>query len=518
MTEPPPPVLAIGIDAAEILLIERMTAAGRLPNIARLRAEGARATLTHRHGGLQSSVWPSFITGGLVTSHGCYFPKAWRAQKMRVEFIDGSWPPVRPFWSEPGSRPLRTALIDVPYLTEPGPGHDGVFLSGWQCHDVMPRRSRPAGLLGELEQRFGAPALSDEHYGAQTLDSLERTHRDSVAAAGQIAGICAHLLERDRYDLFVVVLGSAHRAGHYLWDLSQIDADAVAPDRRARLEAALEETYVACDEAVGRIVAAAPEDARVVLFALHGMGPNLAWYEKLQPLIELATGAPPAAGARRGLLGVADALLASAPVKAVTARIPRRAQRLLTPLWTKRMRDWSTTRTFTVPSDLNGYIRVNQVGREPLGIVPPNEVRPLLEKLAAGFLELRDIDTGQPICQGATLVDDIAGPDAPMRDALPDLVLQWADLPLRDSRGVRNRQGQERRWPAVTRYGSGRAGNHRPDGWLVVSGAGMPRGGSLGAVHAIDLVPTLCRWLEIPPPAPLDGRPVDALVAEPVPA
>src|SRR5262249_15908396 len=147
-----------------------------------------------------------------------------RAEHMRVEFIDDAWPPVRPFWARPSPRRLRTALIDIPYLPDPGSGHDGVFLSGWQCHDVMPRRSQPSSLLGDIEARFGPTELSDEHYGAQTPDSLERSHRDCVAAARQIAEICAWLMQRERYDLFVVVLGSAHRAGHYLWDLSQIDA------------------------------------------------------------------------------------------------------------------------------------------------------------------------------------------------------------------------------------------------------------------------------------------------------
>ncbi len=511
--ELPPPVLAIGNDAAEIELVDRLVAAGKLPNIAQLRAAGAQAVLTHRHGGLQSSVWRSFTTGGLVTSHGCYFPKAWRAERMRVEFINDAWPPVSPFWAHPSPRPLRTALIDVPYLSDPGPGFDGVFLSGWQCHDVMPRRSRPSSLLGDITGRFGSSRLSDEHYGPQTPETLERTHRDCVAATGQIADICAWLMERDRYDLFVVVLGSAHRAGHYLWDLSQIDAAALAPDRRARLEAALEETYIACDAAVGRIEAAAPENARRLLFAMHGMGPNLAWYEKLQPLFELASGAGPSSGAPRGIWGLVGGVLGSAPAKAVTSRVPRRLQHLLTPLWTKRMHDWSTTTTFTVPSDLNGYIRVNQAGREPMGIVPASEARALLEQLAAGFLAIEDVDTGQPICLEAELIDDIAGPNAPMRACLPDLVVRWADRPLRESRGARNRRGDERRWPRVTRYGSGRAGNHRPNGWMIVTGPGIPRGASLGPTHAIDIVPTLCHWLGIKAPPGVDGRSIEALAS-----
>jgi predicted AlkP superfamily phosphohydrolase/phosphomutase len=509
------PVVAIGIDAAEIEVIDRLMAAGRLPHLAALRATGSEALLTHRHGGLQSSIWCSFITGQLVTGHGCYFPKAWRADRMRIEFINDEWPPIHPFWEGAGPRQPRLALIDIPYLPPPNGSFDGLFLGGWQCHDVMPRRSVPAKLLDEIEAKFGTPELGPEQYGPQTVESLERTHGETLRAARQIGEICASILQRDNFDLFAVVLGSAHRAGHYLWDLSQVDAQAMAAERRQRLERALDEVYEACDASIGRIVAAAPPGARILVFALHGMGPNLAWYEQLGTLIELASETGDAPGRPRGIWGLGAAMLQSPAAKAVTTRIPGWLQHRLTPLWTKRMRDWSRTPFFTLPSDLHGYIRLNQRGREPEGIVPLEQARAVLQRLGDGFMALVDIGTGRPVCEKVQLIDDIDGPDAPMRAALPDMVVHWADRPLSLSTGVRNGQGQERRWPRVTRYRSGRSGNHRPNGWMIAAGPGIPHGERLGELHAIDLAPTLCGWLGMTAPSPLDGRPVEALAGQP---
>ena len=53
--------------------------------------------------------------------------------------------------------------------------------------------------------------------------------------------------------------------------------------------AANDDLYVAADAAVGRIVEAAPADARIVVFAVHGMARNDGWSEYFPRLLfELA--------------------------------------------------------------------------------------------------------------------------------------------------------------------------------------------------------------------------------------
>ncbi|MFO1070504.1 MAG: alkaline phosphatase family protein [Geminicoccaceae bacterium] len=502
-----PPTVVIGIDAAEITLIDRLVARGRLPVIAGLRESGSRAILTPQHGGLQSSVWRSFISGRHVGAHGVYFAKMWRPERMRLEYIDNSWRPVVPFW-ERVDRPLRVGLVDVPYLP-PRQDFDGVLLSGWQCHDVLPKVSWPPELFAQSAQRFGQPVLGDEPYGAQTPDTLEQARLGALAAPAQIADISCDLLARNAYDLFVVVLGSAHRAGHYLWDLSQIDPDSLTDDQRVRLERAVEDVYEACDAAIGRIVAAAPPGARIVLLAMHGMGRNLGWNENVQALLELAAGEPPRR--RPAWREQVNAALRSPAGRQLAGRIPARAQRMLSPLWTRRSRDWSRTRYFALPSDVNAYIRLNLAGRELEGIVPPTEAPTLAERLTEGFLELEDIETGRPVCAQVALIDEVAGPDSPARQGLPDLVVQWNETPLLGSSGVRHRRGGERRWPAVRRYVCGRSGNHRPDGWLIASGPGIPQGADLGRVAALDAIATLAAWSGHPADDGLDGTPLPSL-------
>lgn len=511
-----PPLVMIGVDAAEITVLERLLAAGRLPNIARLRRQGSRAVLEHRHGGLQSSVWRTFITGQPVTGHGCYFAKMWRPALMRLEHVDDSWPPVTPFWDRPGPRPLKVGLIDIPYLPALRPA-DGLLLSGWQCHDILPRTSWPRDLWGELEAKFGPPVLGEEVYGPQSPATLLRARAGALAAPGQIAEICAWLLGRERYDLFAVVLGSAHRAGHYLWDLSQIDADALPDADRSALEDAVEDVYVACDAAVGRIVGAAPAGARIVLLAMHGMGPNAGWNENVAPLLELAAG--DAAPAARGLRDRLRAAHASPLGRRLSLHMPRGPQKLLSRLWLPRSRDWSRTPFLNVPSDVNAYVRLNLRGREAAGIVAPGEeAEALLQRLADGFMALEDLETGERVCRGVELIDDIDGPDAPCRAGLPDLVALWADRQMLGSVGIRRRGGGERRWRRITRFVSGRAGNHRPDGWMIVSGTGTNAGLDLGRIATLDAIAALAAWSGRRPPSGLAAGTAEALVGSPIPA
>ena len=62
------------------------------------------------------------------------------------------------------------------------------------------------------------------------------------------------------------------------------------------------------------------------------------------------------------------------------------------------------------------------------------------------------------------------------------------------------------------RPGRNPAGDHHPDGILVVSGAGGGRGADLGVVPALDLTPTILALLDLPVAEDMPGRPVEALV------
>ncbi|HEX6104913.1 MAG TPA: alkaline phosphatase family protein, partial [Gemmatimonadales bacterium] len=325
------PVVMIGVDAAELELVRRLAADGTLPTLARLLDTGSAGALAGDASLFAGGVWPTFYTGRDVAWHGLYHNKLWRQERMRCEIAEAEWFPDPPFWERLDTG-FRLAVLDVPMTVATPKAVNGISLAGWGTHDVIARGAWPASLWGDLVRAHGEPAMPAELFGAQSPRTLERLAADLTAATEQMGQIGAELLGRERWDLFLLVFGAAHRGGHYLWDLSHVDAGALPPDRRRRLEAALAGVYGAVDQALGRVLARAPSDARVLVFAVHGMGPNTAWADRCADILSRiqsgGAGAPP----KRGLLYAIKRRLPWPLVRAVTTRLPASVQAKLVTL------------------------------------------------------------------------------------------------------------------------------------------------------------------------------------------
>jgi predicted AlkP superfamily phosphohydrolase/phosphomutase len=461
------PVVWIGLDALELDELHTRLAQGSMPNIARLA--GGREPLSFEPDvpGFAGGIWRSFINGRPVGEHGWYFRKVWRPETGRVEAAAPSWLRLEPFWQEFANRGMRLGLFDVPQAPDPGEDFPGAFVGGWQTHDADPLCARPAGLLAEMTESFGDRLMPAELYGTQTAAGLLAMHEKVIQATRQAAAICEWLQRRERFDLFMVVLGAAHRIGHYLWDLSQIDREGLDPELTARLETAQDEMYRECDEAVGRIAAAAPRGARVSVFALHGMGPNPGWTEVFPDILSLVTGTS-GAPSSTGLRGHLHRLRRQPWVMQTTRLMPESAQRLVTSVWSSNMHDWSRTRYFALPAEIGAGVRINLIGREPAGIVQPGqEYEDLCTELAERLRSLRDLETDEPLAANVHITDQLTGTNGPFRRYLPDVVVDWRERRITDSPGVRMPGGGELNWGKGRRIASGRSGNHRPNGWII---------------------------------------------------
>jgi predicted AlkP superfamily phosphohydrolase/phosphomutase len=322
-------------------------------------------------------------------------------------------------------------------------------------------------------------------------------------------------LTGDRIDLFLAVFGLVHRGTHYLWDLSQIDSQELDQTTRAALEGSRDDCYASADQALGRVLDAAPPDARVIVFALHGMGPNDGWYEFLPRILERVHRGGGGAPAKPGLLYRLRQALPWTLVRQVTRHIPSAWNQALVALWSRRMHDWPNTKYFALPMDYNGYVRLNLKGREQQGCVDPGDADRVIAEVDAALQSFRDIDTGKPVIRGTIKVDELIPPTAARRRFLPDLVVLWDPPgPVWASSGVVSEQFGEIRWPKGRKLASGRSGNHTPHGWFVAKGPGIPPGLSARTYDTADLMPTVFQWLGAPRPSHFAGRPIEELLGD----
>lgn len=505
------PVVMIGLDAAEIDVIESLIAEGRLPNLARLRDRGWSGTLRANPAAFLSMVWPTFYSAQPMGHHAWYYNKVWRPERSQLEYVSPKWLPIRNFVQDLPSE-LRVAILDVPFAADAPVGLNGVYLNGWQCHDDFGKQEFPAGLRAEMERRHGKPRLEPEVFGPQSTRTLRELRAMVCDSGAQFGEVCRDVLGRERWDLFLAVFGSTHRGSHYLWDLSQVDLDDADPKTRQVLEGALADCFESADAALGRILEPLGNDVRVLVFALHGMGPNRGWFEFLPKLLDQIHRGGGAAEPKKGLLFRLKKALPWTLVRQVTRRIPHSWNKALVPLWSRRMYDWGSTRYWALPTDHNGYIRINLRGRDGRGIVSPDDLPRVYDEIRTGLLSFRDLTTGRPIVSDVILTDAVVGTDAPRRNQLPDMVVLWRDeVSVAEVEGVVSDRYGEIRWGKGGRFPSGRSGNHTDHGWFVAAGPGVVRGSSEDVYDIADLIPTAFRWLEIPLPPDYVGRPIPVL-------
>jgi predicted AlkP superfamily phosphohydrolase/phosphomutase len=265
-------VAALGLDAAEWGYIERLLARGLLPNLAALRARALSCRFENVVAYRSELPWTHFATGRDAADLGywgtvAFDPASYRATAAGA--LDAA-----PFWSDPG---LRSLVFDVPH-TVLRDDVKGTQVTAWGAHSPeYPRASRPFGVLGEVDARFGAhPAFANDSdpgwYSPEYVENLTTALR---TGAHRRIDALEWLLGRDpSYDLVLATMSESHSGGHHLWhgvDERHPLAATPAGELAARH---VEAIYRTLDECVGRFVELAGPDATVVVFALHGMQSN----------------------------------------------------------------------------------------------------------------------------------------------------------------------------------------------------------------------------------------------------
>jgi predicted AlkP superfamily phosphohydrolase/phosphomutase len=503
------PVLMLGLDAADADIVQRLIAEGRLPVLGRLAQDGVFAQLDSPANLYAGGVWPTFYTGQTVPWHGIFHNKLWRPEAMRVDVPGDDWITARPFWEVLADTDLEVCIVDVPMVVGKPRPVKGVYLGGWGTHDLVSSGSWPTGLWRDLERRHGAPLMPKEHFGQQSARSLAELEETLVHATAQLCDISSDLLNSNAWQFACIVFGAIHRAGHYLWDRSQIDGAGPSGQDGAALHPALVRIYESTDAAVGRIIEQLPRQTLIMAFAVHGMGPNPGWSDLLPDILESIAIQRTGRSPKHGLLYTLKQRLPFHWARPVLTRLPASITDHLVSLWSRDMFDWRQTRYFPMPMDAAGYLRINLQGREAQGIVAPGaEYNALCTQIEELVASLCDAATGAPIAGRAVRAYENAEPGARYRRLLPDLIVPWQGPSASTTKRLVSTRLPGFDYQVLARLPSGRSGNHTGKGWLIAHGPGVNQGVLDSAYGVIDLLPTVFRYLGIEPPFQAQGQPI----------
>ena len=520
MSDPSSRVIAVCIEVAGPEQLERWLDAGWMPNLARVRDQGAWCALRSVSDISSGSIWPSFSTGVMPSRHGQFFTHmqlqsgSYRVVKKYADDL-----PREPFWAFLGRAGKRSALIDVPQ-SRPVTGFNGVHVAGWGGeYPAWPQSSEPPALMPEILRRFGRHPLAEQYRLVGKPDSeaaYEALRGDLLQGARSKAALSRWILGREPFDLFLTVFAESHWAMHLLWDM----VDQQHPEHELRLAeryaATFREIFSVIDDFIGEARAARPESALVV-FSLSGMGANYSgWHVVPEVLARLGLG--PSSGRNHAAarwspmrrwgpwtMRAIENLASPKLIKTAKAAVPGR----LWDRWTRRLifaaSGWRDSRAFWLPNDYSGAIRINLKGREPNGSVKPGaEYESVCREIADAMLELINIDTDRPAVREVVRVRD-AFPGERVDD-LPDVLVVWAsDAPIR---GVRSVRVGEVRGDSPER----RTGAHRPDGFFAAAGAGFAPGAVCEGARIVDIAPTFLHVLGVEPPGDWDGQVLSPLL------
>ena len=514
------PVVAIGLDAAEVDLIDRWIGEGHLPHLAALRAQGSWAKLDSVAESFPAAVWASFHAGvhpgrshgftsfPLVTGeyriHGYLAEtKEYRAFPAYSRFADGAAP--------------RVAIIDVPKGT-PDADMNGVCLLNWGTHAAhLDPGSSPAEFMADVRRRFGAYPLApgEEDFDKDSHRFFLDLRTKLIAGAKAKAELTSWLIREGDFDAIVCVWSEMHGAGHRLWHFANSahpDHDPAAP--RDLLSGMLDVAR-ALDRGIGDVMAALPDDATLMVFSLHGMMAEYTLTDILPRFLERWSGIAPGQDLPEGTTSRKSQFLSW--VRQAVPKEVRSHLKLYAPYSLRQnfrthhymavfgQKYWSRMRAFSPPSDDHGYIRVNLKGREPSGIVEPGaDYESVLEELTSELHALRDMVSGEPIVDKVIRTQEKW--PGPYSDLMPDLVVVWrCDRP---TVGIRSPTHGD--VPLQERLHM-RSGFHKPDGFLLARGPRIKAGHVLNGGHTLDLTPTILAALGTSVPDHLDGAPLTDL-------
>lgn len=496
-------VLVFAFDGCDPVIARTWAAAGAMPNLARMLAEGASAPVHAPAGVFVSANWPTIFTAVEPDRHRylCWDEIDPATYEHRETEPNPSTVHGKLLWEALNDAGKRTVVLDVPHTwAQP---INGKMLVEWACHDRHHGpHSWPTGLIDEVEAQVGRhpvgcmePPGRDQFAPCDYLDregALRTPAEESALLERLRAGVAGKskaslaLLEAGDWDVFITVFGEGHCVGHQLWhhhDPGHPRHDAAMLERLGGDP--MLDIYRRIDQALGdHLERLEPTDTAYVLMP-HGMGPHYDGTDVLDPLLDRLDRAlddPSELGASTRAARLLTKSLPGFARRAVAGRVAPLVRRRAdsAPPSDGPVRPLNERRWYALPNNsVSGAVRLNLAGRERDGRIAPEARAEVLDWLIARLREVINIDTGSPVVREVVVTGDVYRRDPD--DQLGDLYIEWErTAPI------------ERVWSpssgTVARpYRHWRTGDHIPVGLIVARGPGIAAAGEASAMRSVDV-------------------------------
>ena len=491
-------ILMIGFDAADLSLIREFIKIGELPCFGQLIKKNSLIELESTAEWLAGSPWPSFYTGKSPGEHGIFHSNQWNPDLMKRKKISNDWLNPKPFWRDMSKNGVKVVAIDVPMVFSIEP-LNGVEITSWVSHDrVMSASSYPHHLMKAIVKDYGPPR-SLEEWGPSNLSSLLKHKENMIFAINQGKKISIKLIEEINWNLFIMVFGSTHSAGHSLFDSSSVwgrkDDDLLFD--------ALLQVYKESDKALEEILKKTSKSTLFMVFSLHGMTKNTSKNPLLSSMLKRII--------KRDSINIEkNRMLDLIPLQ-WRYNISRNLPNFISSKFDENKRinnvkNWENIKAFCIDADHQGYIRINLKGREKEGTVKDyEEYKKLLDKISSGLKSYVENNDDKRLVKDICIRDEcFSGKNSFL---LPDLIVKWSDTPVSEIKTVESNLYGSLKWKTESHSPDGRSGNHNNNGFMIVNG-NIELNDFKENYSILDIAPTIYSLFNLDIPSDIRKNPI----------
>ena len=491
-------MLIIGLDGATFDLLDPLMEEGRMPRLQAAIAAGARGPLHSTIPPITPAAWTTFLTGKQPGSHGIidferYDSHTHQLTMNSTRCLDH----VRNLWQILSDKGFQVGSVNVP-MTFPPIAVNGFMVSGFETPGPESDFVYPPELKGEILSRWPDPTLRTNW--RRSFFGGDRLFAENVAYMSrsfhQGADMTVRLGEELGWDVLMVVFKLFDNLQHKAWKHLDSRWSRRNPTRRDIAKQAFEEA----DRAIGKLLDYADaHGATVLMVSDHGHGSLEGKIQSNLLLEQWGYLTLHGGGAQKATRGRYLWDRWRGRTKRF-ARVGDVAQDLAV--------DFSKTKACVMHAGMAGFLYLNLAGRQPTGIVDPDNYEVLRDELRDRFLS-DACRVRRPDGEVIQLFSEVHKPEELYGCAradqpwLPDLILTPQES-LAVVRKIRGRRPV--RWLRYRRL----EGTHRPEGVLIATGPSIARGMKVEG-HIVDCAPTILASLGLRIPDDMEGRVVTEL-------
>lgn len=457
-------LLVVGWDGATFRMIDPMLREGRLPHLAQLIDRGCTARLESIAPPNDAGAWVSAFTGQTPGRTGVlsFFEEIPQSYSLRL--VEAGANAAEPVWRTLGDAGRASLVFGVP-MTYPPETIRGVMVSGMPAPPDG-EIATPPNVGALLRTRGFMPDLGswrvEQEVSGELVEKQEVIKRD----------VLVQLLEQEPWDFALIDFRSLDVVSHFQFD--------------GRTDGPVGALYQALDSVLGDLMAAAGPDVDVMVVSDHGFEAYAQGFFPFAWLLEQGLAASKSPG-----------LMPDIGRGPIAERVPMERDAYIDTL------DLARTRVLIESADGNfGTLRINLEGREPQGIVAPEEKDALLGEVAARLAKLVVPDTRAPLVKHVWKISELY--PGPLDPRLPDLVFETDPavgvriVPSDISISVLPRPQPD----------------HDRFGVLIAAGPSFASARRRESASILDLAPTALRVLGVPIPERMQGAPLERFLAD----